>query len=186
MTDIILESERLYLKEFTLDDTDNFFRLNSDPEVMKYILPPVTDINVIIKSIKKIRKYYTENPGLGVWAGYEKHSDEFIGFFELAHLDNTEEIEVGYRIHKKYWNKGYATEMTKVLIDYEFNIMKLDQIAGITHPENIASQKVLTKSGLIYVTDAFFYDSDVKYYEIDRTKYKMIGKLNIRNNVKSK
>ena len=121
-----------------------------------------------------------------VFAAGRLRSDEFIGFFELAHLDNTEEIEVGYRIHKKYWNKGYATEMTKVLIDYEFNIMKLDQIAGITHPENIASQKVLTKSGLIYVTDAFFYDSDVKYYEIDRTKYKMIGKLNIRNNVKSK
>ncbi len=133
---------------------------------MKYILPPITDINVIIKSIKKIRTYYTENPGLGVWAGFEKENEEFIGFFELAHLDNTEEIEVGYRLLKEHWGKGYATEMTKVLIEYGFNKMDLKDIVGITHPENIASQNVLLKSGLIYVKDAVFYGFLDKYYVI--------------------
>lgn len=162
----IIESGRLYLKEFTLDDTENFFRLNSDPEVMKYILPPVTDINIIIKSINKIRKYYKENPGFGVWACYEKQSDEFIGFFELAHLDHTEEIEVGYRLLTEYWGKGYATEMTKVLINYGFNKMGLKKIVGITHPENIASQNALLKSGLTYKKEAFYYDINVKYYII--------------------
>ena len=166
MNDKILESARLYLKEFTIDDAENFFRLNSDPDVMKYILTPMTDINVIIKSIKKIRKYYIENPGFGVWAGFVKESDEFIGFFELAHLDNTEEIEVGYRLLKEHWGKGYATEMTQVLIEYGFNKMDLKEIVGITHPENIASQNVLLKSGLTYVKDAVFYGFLDKYYVI--------------------
>lgn len=137
---------------------------------MKFIRPPDTDINVIKESIKKIRKYYVKNPGFGDWACFEKESDEFIGFFELAQLDNTEEIEVGYRLHKKYWNKGYATEMTKVLIDYGFGKMGLDKIVGITHPENIASQKVLLNSGLTYVKDAEFYGFLDKYYVIDKNR----------------
>ena len=169
MIDVILESERLYLKQFTFDDVDDYFRLNSDPDVMKCIgREPETDINVIKDSLNKIIKYYVENPGLGVWAGFEKKSDNFIGFFELAHLDNTDEIEVGYRLLKEYWNKGYATEMTKILIEYGFNKMGLEQIVGITHPENIASQKVLLKSGLTYIKEAFYYDLDVKYFAIEK------------------
>ena len=168
MIDFILESNRLYLKEFAFDDVDDYFHLNSDPNVMKYIgREPDTDVNVIRENIKNIKKYYDKNPGLGIWACFEKDSNEFIGFFELAHLDNTEEIEVGYRLHKKYWSKGYATEMTKVLIDYGFNTMRLKQIVGITHPENIASQNVLTKSGLIYKKDAVFYGFLVKYFDIE-------------------
>ena len=168
MNSHILESERLYLKEFTVNDTDNLFRLNSDADVMKYIREPETDINVIKDSINKIIKYYAENPGLGVWAGYKKVSDEFIGFYELAHMDNTDEIEVGYRLHKEYWNNGFATEMTKILIDYGFNKMGLNKIVGITHPENIVSQKVLLKSGLTYIKEAFYYDLDVKYFAIEK------------------
>ena len=168
MTDILLESERLYLKEFNINDVDSLFRLNSNADVMKYIRPPETNINIIIKLINKIIKYYDDNPGLGVWAGYEKQSDEFIGFFELAHLDTTDEIEVGYRLFKEYWGQGYATEMTKTLINYGFNKMGLDQIAGITHPENIASQKVLLKSGLAYIKDAVFYGFLDRYYTIEK------------------
>jgi ribosomal-protein-alanine N-acetyltransferase len=139
---------------------------------MKYIgREPETDINVIKENIKKIRKYYIENPGLGVWAGFEKQTANFIGFYELAHLDNTDEIEVGYRLIRQSWNQGYATEMTKVLLNYGFNKMGLDKIVGITHPKNIASQKVLTKSGLKYLKDAFYYETDVKYYVIDKAKY---------------
>jgi len=168
MTDIIIESERLYLKEFTNNDVDNLFRLNGNADVMKYIRPPEIDINVIKKLINKIIKYYGDNPGLGVWAGYEKQSNDFIGFFELAHLDDTEEIEVGYRLFKEYWGQGYATEMSKVLIDYGFDTMGLVQIAGITHPKNIASQKVLLKSGLTYIKDAVFYGFLDRYYTIDK------------------
>ena len=169
MTDIILESKRLYLKEFTDNDIDDYFRLNSDPDVMKCIgREPETDINVIKENIKKIRKYYLNNPGFGVWASYKKQSNEFIGFFELAHLDNTEEIEVGYRLLKGYWDQGFATEMTKVLIDYGFNKMGLEQIAGITHHNNIASQRVLEKAGLRYIKDDYFYNLAVMYYSISK------------------
>lgn len=166
MTDKVLESERLYLREYTLDDVDLMFELNCDPEVMTFIGPPRTDIKVAEESIQKLIKYYSKHPGLGVWAAIEKESEEHIGFFELAHMDNTEEIEVGYRLHKKFWGKGYATEMTKVLIDYGFNKKNLDEIVGITHHENYASQNVLKKAGLVYIRDDHFYNLDVKYFRI--------------------
>lgn len=164
----IIESERLYLREFELKDINDYFRLNSDPDVMKYIGPPSTDIKIIKSYINRNINYYIDHPGLGRWAAFEKETDKFIGFFELAHLDKTEEIEVGYRLHKKYWGKGYATEMTKVLIDYGFNKIGLDEIAGITHPKNFASQKVLLKCGLRYVEDAVFYGFLDKYYVIKK------------------
>ncbi len=166
----IFESKRLYLSEYTKTDAQLLLELNSDPDVMKYIGPPRVDIKVAEESIKKLIAYYSENPGLGVWAAFEKDTDEYIGFFELAHLDNTEEIEVGYRLHKKYWGKGYATEMSKVLIDYGFNKLGLNEIAGVTHPENIASQNVLLKCGLRYVKDAVFYGFLDKYYIIENPK----------------
>ena len=137
---------------------------------MKYIKPPETDINVARNTTNRLIKYYGDNRGLGVWAGYKKESNEFVGFFELTHLDNTEEIEVGYRLHKRYWNKGYATEMTKVLIDYGFNIIGLDKIVGITHPENIESQNVLLKSGLTFIKEDVFYGYLDKYYAIEKQK----------------
>ncbi len=176
MTSYILKSERLYLKEFTNGDVHDYFRLNSDPDVMKYIgREPETDINVIKENIKKIRKYYAENPGLGVWAGFEKQSDKFIGFFVLQHLDNTDEIEVGYRLLKEFWQQGYATEMAKELINYGFNEIRLDKIAGITHPENIASQNVLLKSGLNYIKKAHFYNIDVMYYSISKEEVQLLS-----------
>jgi len=162
----ILESDRLYLREYTLDDVQVMFELNSDPEVLKYIGPPWTDIDLAKNKIQKLIEYYSKHPGLGVWAAIKKESGEHIGFFELAHMDNTEEIEVGYRLHKKFWGKGYATEMSRTLIDYGFNQLKLDKIVGITHPENIASLNVLKKAGLVYVRDDHFYDLDVKYFHI--------------------
>ena len=168
MTKQILESERLYLKEFAANNVDKLFKLNGDPNVMKYIREPITDIKVIENIINHIIKYYTEHPGFGVWAGYLKSNNEFIGFFELAHMDNTDEIEVGYRLHKKYWSKGYATEMTNILLDYGFNQMCLKEIVGITLHGNTASENVLKKAGLVYIKDAFFYEVDVKYFRITK------------------
>lgn len=171
MTKRIIDSERQYLKEFTASDVDKLFKLNGDSDVMKYIREPITNIKVIENTINHIIKYYSEHPGLGVWAGYLKSNNEFIGFFELAHMDNTDEIEVGYRLHKKYWGKGYATEMTNILLDYGFNQMGLQEIVGITLPGNTASENVLKKAGLVYEKDAFFYEVDVKYFRITKANH---------------
>ncbi len=161
-----LESEHLSLRYITDDDLENLYHLHSNPDVMRYIRPPATSHEEIIGQINKIISYYTENPGLGVFAANEKASGEFIGWFCLKHLDRSDEIEVGYRLLPEFWGRGYATEMTKVLVAYGFNHLGLDKITGITHPGNSASQKVLEKARLMYQKDANYYDSDVWYYAL--------------------
>lgn len=166
----ILSSSRLILKEFTKDDAALLFALDSDPDVMKYLGTPVKTIDDVLPGLERCTNYYKNNPGFGVWAAYEKESNNFIGWFCLKALDGGPEIEVGYRLLKAFWGKGYATEMSLKLIDYGFGQMKLERIAGITHPGNIASQSVLKKAGLTYERQAHYYKTDVLYFSINKAK----------------
>jgi [ribosomal protein S5]-alanine N-acetyltransferase len=160
------ESERLYLRELTLADTEHIYRLHSDPEVMKYIRPPVTDIQACVETIQRIQEIYAQFPGLGVFAATEKAGGAFIGWFLIKHLDQTADIEIGYRLLPVYWGKGYATEMTQQLIQYGFRHLGLPKLTAVTHPDNLASQRVLQKCDLQYIRNDYFYDVPVKYFEI--------------------
>ncbi len=174
MTKFQLESDRLFLRPITSEDESLLFSLDSDPEVMRYIGPVKTDREEIRTMIIRLQQYYTLNPGLGIFAAITKQGGEFIGWFELAHLDKTTEIELGYRLLKQHWGKGYATEMSAVLRDYAFNQIGLKRIVGITHPDNGASQCVLQKTGLVYQKEAFHYNLDVKYFALTRLAYSTV------------
>ena len=160
----ILETNRLILRKFTANDLDNLYRLDSSLDVMKYI-GKLRTREEVERSIERVRKYYIKNPGLGLWITIEKVSEKFIGWSGIQHIDETE-IEVGYRYLKEFWGKGYATDAAKYLIDYGFNKMNLDKIVGVTHPDNLASQRVLEKVGLKYEKEAFYHETNVKYYAI--------------------
>ena len=170
-TNKILQSERLYLRQLSHFDLENLFRLDSDAEVMKYIRTSCTDKELLREGLSKMINYYEEYPGFGVWPAIEKETNNFIGWFCLKQLDQSGETEIGYRLLKEYWSRGYATEMATKLLAYGFSEKKLDHIAGITHPENINSQKVLTKIGLKYVKQAHYYNKDVNYYSVSKEEH---------------
>lgn len=161
----ILETERLRMRQFREEDVAASFALDSDPEVMRYIGNGATrSYEDTAKILTSMRHYYVDHPGLGVWAAELKVGKEFIGWGALKHLDNTPEIEVGYRLMRQYWGLGYATEIARALVRHGFDEIGLAEICGITHLENAASGRVLEKAGLAYVQDAFFYGSTVRYY----------------------
>jgi len=162
----ILKTDRLILREFTLNDLDNLYLLDSSLDVMKYI-GKLRTREEVERSIERVKKYYINNPGLGLWITIEKKSEKFIGWSGIQHLDETE-IEVGYRYLKEFWGKGYATEAATFLVDYGFNKMNLNKIVGVTHPDNIASQRVLEKAGLKYEKEAFYHETNVRYYTINK------------------
>jgi ribosomal-protein-alanine N-acetyltransferase len=159
-------TERLDLTPLKESDAQDLFELHSDPEVMKYIGPTLTNINEAKSRIAKVLKYSAENDGFGIWAARLEETEEFIGWCVLCHIELNPEnpIEVGYRIHQKFWNKGYATEMGKVLKEYAKIKLKIENIVGITHPDNIGSCKVLEKIGLSYKEDRTYYDLPCKFY----------------------
>ena len=76
------------------------------------------------------------------------------------------EVELGYDIARKHWGKGYATEAGAACLRYGFKEAELDRIISLTHPENIASQRVLEKLGFAYVGMKEYYGVELRYYEL--------------------
>jgi [ribosomal protein S5]-alanine N-acetyltransferase len=145
---IIFETERLYIRRYTKADEDNFFRLNSDPEVMQYIRAPENRSECSVFLLQNIAAY-EENPLMGRWAIIDKYTNTFVGSFAIIPVENRPEIQMGYALLKEFWGRGYAAESVLAGCDYAFEVLKLPQIVAITETCNLASQKVLLKCGFI-------------------------------------
>jgi len=166
-----LESERLYLRNLVKEDFPLFYHLDSDPIVMRYITTPRTEEEARARMEKSFVQY-KDKTGFGKWMAVEKSTERAIGWFVLTPLDGTDQIEIGYRLKEEFWGKGYATEMSKVILQYGFETLNLDRIVGITHLENDASGNVLKKIGLGYVGKDFYYNIHVHFYELLKANYK--------------
>ena len=113
---------------------------------------------------------YQRFPGLGVFATEWISKQMFIGWTCLKYLDDTPEIELGYRYLTEYWGMGIATEASRALLHYGFNTLGVSKIVGITLPQNLASIRVLTKLGFTYVRRDHYYNKDVNLYELENNK----------------
>ena len=167
---IFLETERLVLRLPTWSDLDNLVALRSDPEVMKYLGDGSTHNKAQVERFLNIAIPYQEKYGFGFCSVFEKETGEFIGQAGLFHkgfYDEQPDIELAYRLHKKYWGHGYATELAKALIRWAFENLKIDKIVSAAEPENIASQKVLLKSGFLFLGKQKWWNGrELFYYEV--------------------
>jgi ribosomal-protein-alanine N-acetyltransferase len=146
---IILETPRLFFREFTTDDAPLIYTLNSDPEVLKYVHEePIGSHEVALANITgRILPQYA-NYGYGRWAVHLKDTSEFIGWCGLKFRPERQEIDLGYRFIRSTWGKGYATEAAKATVQHGFQVLALDEITGMAHIENLASLRVLEKCGM--------------------------------------
>ena len=154
---VFLETERLALRRFTEADVDNLFDLDSDPEVMHYInggRPTPRDV-IRDEILPRFLNYYERFAGFGFWAAIEKSTGEFLGWFHFrpteAHLSeggNPDEVELGYRLRRSAWGKGYATEGSRALIREGFTEFGVRRVWAETMTVNAASRRVMEKAGL--------------------------------------
>lgn len=146
----ILETTRCYLRELTIDDAPHFFDLNADEEVLKYTgdkaFESVEAAQQFLENYNPYQEY-----GYGRWAVMDKKTDEFIGWCGLKYSAELNEVDLGFRFFKKYWNQGYATETAQACLDYGFKQLHLNKIVGRAMEANIASIKVLKKIGMEFV-----------------------------------
>ncbi|WP_262510568.1 GNAT family N-acetyltransferase [Lutibacter oceani] len=161
------------LRKFQMEDAPAIFEFGSNAEVQKYtgdvVLKSVNEAEEIISEVlfKDYKKF-----GYGRWAVIYKPDNKVIGFAGLKYLPELNETDIGFRILPQYWDKGITTEVSKEIIKYGFEILKLNRIIGIVMPKNIASYKVLEKIGLkFYKFD--YYESTEKYnwYKIEKADY---------------
>ena len=148
---VILETDRLLLREFVEDDAESFFKLNNYPEVLRFV-PDKPLLNVeqarqtlIDHPIADYRRY-----GFGRGACILKSTGEQIGFAGLKYLDELGEVDVAYRLLPAHWGQGLATEVALASVRYGFAALGLKRIIGLVMPKNIASVRVLEKTGLRY------------------------------------
>ena len=146
---IIFETERLTVRQYVFDvDVENFFLLNGNEEVMRYIRPAKEreDCDAFLKEIIANAE---KNPQIGRWAAIDKQSNLFVGSFAIIPIEDTDDIQLGFALLPVHWGKGFASELTRAGLDYYFNTTTADHIYAIAEKLNIASQKVLLKNGFI-------------------------------------
>lgn len=167
---IVHETERLILREFDISDAQTFYELNLDDEVMRYTADKV--FATVDESAELIRNYseYKKN-GYGRWTVVLKETNEVLGWCGLKYIESVQEVDLGYRLHKKYWNNGFATEASKASLTIGFEQYGLDLIVGRTMKENAASIKVLEKVGMTYWKDFDFEEHPGVYYRIYKKDY---------------
>src|SRR5215210_9173209 len=149
---VFLETERLLLRRFTEADVGNLHDLDGDPEVMRFVNggKPVSRDVIREETLPRFLRAYERFEGFGVWATFERSTGEFVGWFEFYPRKDTvrEEVELGYRLRKSAWGKGYATEGSRALIRKGFTELGVQRVVAETMVVNAASRRVMEKAGL--------------------------------------
>lgn len=163
----ILETNRCYLRELSVADAQSFYDLNSDHEVVKYTgdsgFESVAEAQSFLQHYNQYELY-----GYGRWAAIDKISGEFLGWCGLKFSPDLNEVDLGFRFFRSYWNQGYATETAKACIEYGFENLNLDKIVGRAMKANIGSVKVLEKCGMEYVGKFDFEKHPGVLYQIKK------------------
>ena len=174
--EIFAETERLILREILQTDIEGMFELDSDSDVHKYLgNKPIKAKELILDRIDFIRQQYIDN-GIGRWAIIDKQNNEFVGWTGLKLVTETTNnhkdfYDLGYRLIKRYWGKGIATEAAFASIEYAFNKLDTEAVYAMADCENIASNMILRKVGLNLV-ETFIHDGKLhNWYRIDKNEY---------------
>lgn len=169
---IFIETERFFLREILPTDVDGLFELDSDADVHRYLgNKPVENKNQIIDVISFIRQQYIDN-GIGRWAIIDKETNGFIGWAGLKLI--TEETnnridfyDLGYRLIKKYWNKGIGTEVASATLKYAFDELNLKEVYAMADSDNVGSNKILKKIGFDFIETFDLDGTPHNWYKIE-------------------
>ena len=139
-----LETEHLVLRPFSFMDSEDFYKIASNPENLRFIFPVQANLQ---ESQHVLANYFMKHP-LGIWAICDKASEKMIGSINFEKIDAiTGEAELGYFLRHDYWGHGLMTECVKNIVYLAFTQFDLKRLYIITHLENKASQRVAEKTG---------------------------------------
>ncbi|MDQ3989568.1 MAG: GNAT family N-acetyltransferase [Actinomycetota bacterium] len=149
---VFLRTDRMVLRRFTADDVDLLVELDSDPEVMQYITGgrPTPREEVERDVLPAFLAYYERFAGYGFWAAVEAATSDFLGWFHFRPREggSLDEAELGYRLRRSAWGKGYATEGSRALIRAGFTEHGVERVVADAMAVHTASRRVMEKAGL--------------------------------------
>jgi ribosomal-protein-alanine N-acetyltransferase len=163
----IIETKRLHLREFSLNDAKDLFLLNSDPDVIKYTgdnhFKNLEEAQQLIINYDQYEKYK-----MGRLTVLLKETNEYLGWCGLKYHNESDEVDIGFRFFKKEWGKGYATEAAVACLKYGFETLKLKRIIGRVLKDNIASINVMKKIGMHFEREELLHGMQGFIYSIEK------------------
>lgn len=170
MSTLRLETQRLQLREFTSADVDDLHRSDGDADVMRYLANGLAarTRDEVDASLGRMERAYVERPGFGLLHASRRDDGRYVGGCGLFKVPEGEAIEIAYRLPVDCWGRGYATEMARAVLRHGFENLQLPRIIGLTWPENVASQRVLLKIGMVPSGVERHYDREMQVFVAER------------------
>ena len=170
-----IETDRLIMRELEESDADGIYQLDSDPEVHEFLgRKPIKTIDEARNIISVVREQYIKN-GIGRWAIIDKETKDFIGWTGLKYEEELRKefsyYDIGYRLRKKYWGMGIATESALECLKYGFEKLNLKEIGAVADVDHAASNKILKRIGLNCIETFDLNGDTFSWYAISKTEW---------------
>jgi ribosomal-protein-alanine N-acetyltransferase len=171
MSNLQIETVRLRMRPFAMDDVDALHRHWTHPEVRKYlwdniIIPREQVVEVVESSLKSFA-----TSGFGFWAVFPKEKTELIGFCGFRFFGEPPEIEILYSIAPEYTGQGLATEAAHAMLRSGFEENQFDRIYAGADPPNAASFRVMEKCGMAFAKRIWINNLEADYYAITKEAF---------------
>jgi RimJ/RimL family protein N-acetyltransferase len=158
-----IETKRLIINKFNMNDTAAWALIECDPKVRKFVNNKVLTYGEAKSYVLENIESYKTN-GYGRYAVRYKSNRKLIGM--CGFLNDELGIDFGYRYSRDTWGQGIGTEAAQAISDYGLNELALSSIIATVLPENIASEKILIKLGFIFDEETYFMGKLCKKYKI--------------------
>jgi len=163
---MVLETERLILREMTQEDYPALAQILQDREAMFAYEHAFSDEETQAWLNRMLERYRTD--GYGLWAVVRKETGEMIGQCGLTRqrVEEREVLEIGYLFQRKHWKQGYAIEAARACKVYAFETLNADEVFSIVRDNNIASMNVAIRNGMTIRCrfTKHYYDMDMPHY----------------------
>ena len=167
----ILKTRRLILRPVRQQDVDLMSELMANPDFMRFSLG-IYSREQTLEFLDKLIGW--QNRGLpSLFAMIFRETDALIGYcgFYHQHIEQSDDIEIGYRLHPQYWNKGITTEAASVVRDHAFRDLKLPRVISLIHYDNIPSRRVAEKIGMTFEKEILFRGSPTQVFALIREQW---------------
>ena len=170
-----IETERLRMRHYALEDADELLRILSDPEFRRLLRPqPLPTRDMVLVGFGRIDEHW-RLLGYGQWALELKGEGRLFGHCGLKYLVPTDEVELYYGADPAYWGRGLVTEAARAALRYGFGRMGFARVMAVTDKENKGSRRVMEQCGLRHERDDFYYGVPVGYYALNREDWRDDG-----------
>jgi RimJ/RimL family protein N-acetyltransferase len=163
-------TSRIKLRAFRATESDDLHKILLNPNVLRYFPPANPPSLAKVQKLVESQQKHWQEYGFGWWTLALQGTDQLIGWCGLNFLPETDEVELKYLLAEEFWGRGIATEASRVSLDYALSSTDLNQIIGLVHPDNIASQRVLEKVGMSFLDRKEYFGMECFRYSVDRER----------------